>query len=405
VIVLLRETGSNRYTINALTAILDACGVDRVVAGGRRELVEGVSRGLRRGRRTLVCYSFTTPDLNWVKEEVQGLAKSYPAVVLVAGGPHATADPEGTVELGFHHAFVGDAETTLPGFLASGGDGPRIVRGANGGPASLDAFPPFGRGRFGPVEITRGCSRACGFCVVGSSRVRHRTRESILSAAERLRASGRRKIFFITPNALDYGKGLGELETLLADLHSMDLFPVLGTFPSEVRPEAITRDVLQVLARCCHNRTLVIGAQSGSDEVLLRLGRGHSVADVVRAARTAHEFGFLPHLDLIFGVPRETTEERRATVELARTLRREVGARVHAHYFHPLPGTRLWGEDPTPLDEDTRQSLLGLRRGGAEDGSWQEQERWAWQILDWSRRGWILTPRRPSIQCPTDYPI
>jgi radical SAM superfamily enzyme YgiQ (UPF0313 family) len=97
-------------------------------------------------------------------------------------------------------------------------------------------------------------------------------------------------------------------------------------------------------------------------------------------------------VDLIFGLPAETLEERRATAALARRLRQEAGAKIHAHFFHPLPGTPLWGLEPTPLDPETRAFLAGLRRGGAEDGYWQEHERWAWQVLDWARRGWIRTP-------------
>lgn len=395
-IAVLRETRSNRYTLNALTGILDGSAAEWTVVRGARETAEIARAIWTRGRRVLVLYSFMTPDLGWVKPEIRALAREVPGAVRVAGGPHATADPEGTVALGFHYAFVGSVETTLPAFLAAGGTAESVVRTVDGDAPSWDACPPFGRGRIGPVELTRGCRWACAFCSVGRNRVRHRSRDSVLEAAERLRRSGRRRIFFITPDALCYGDGLGALDALLGDLRSMGCVPVLGTFPSEVRPDRVTRDALEVLARHCQNRTLVIGAQSGNDAVLRRLRRGHTVDQVVRAAHLAREFRFSPHVDLIFGLPQETVEERRATIDLARRLRKETGAKIHAHYFHPLPGTSLWGEDPTPLDEETRSVLLHLRRGGAEDGFWEEQERWAWKILEWAERGWIQTPRRPN---------
>ena len=41
-----------------------------------------------------------------------------------------------------------------------------------------------------------------------------------------------------------------------------------GTFPSEVRPEHVTEEALQLIRRYCNNRTLILGGQSGSDAVL-----------------------------------------------------------------------------------------------------------------------------------------
>lgn len=386
----LRRTRANQYSLNAVTAVLDACDVAWSVWDDPRQL------GAPGGRRSLVLYSFMTTDLGWVRDEVAALRRERPGLVLVAGGAHATADPVGTLALGFDHVFAGEAERSLSAFLRQGGEGEAVLRDPDGGPPALDDFPPFGRGRWGPVELSRGCRWGCAFCAVGRRRVRHRSPEVVLAAVERLRAAGRRTVAFITSDALSYGDGLGDLEHLLRGVRALGAGPVLGTFPSEVRPERLTLDAAELLGRYCHNRTVVIGAQSGSDDVLRRLGRGHTVGQVVEAARNARAAGLEPHVDLIVGLPEETLEERLATIALARQLRRETGARIHAHYFHPLPGTLLWGQDPTPLDPETRRALLDLRAGGAEDGYWQEHERWTWRVIEWARRGWIQTPRTPA---------
>lgn len=392
-LVVLRETTDNRYTLNALTAILDACETSWVTAASPEATADAARCGVRAGRRVLVAYSFMTPHLLGVRGELAVLRREAPGATLLAGGPHPTADPAGTLALGFRHAFVGGAERTLPAFLADPAGAPGVVVDAGSPPRDLDTFSPFGRGRVGPVELTRGCAYGCGFCAVGGRRVRHRSADSVREAGRRIRESGRRRIAFVTPDALNYAGDLAVLDALLAALRTDGLAPVLGTFPSEVRPERVTPEAVAVLARHCQNRTLVIGAQSGSEAVLQRLRRGHSVADVVRAAHTARRAGFRPHVDLIFGLPGETPAARQETRALARALGRETGAKIHAHYFHPLPGTPLWGEDPSPLDDETRRFLRDLRAKGAEDGHWEKQERWAWEILDWAVRGWIRTPR------------
>lgn len=389
-IALVRQTRTNLYTVNVLTAILDACRVAREICTSPAELGAAAHRAVARGARPLALYSFTTPELLRVRAELRAVRREAPGLRCLAGGPHASADPQGTLALGFEHVFVGEGEETLPAFFAADGRTGPVLVGAGG--CSLDALPPFGRGRHGPIELTRGCAFRCGFCAVGGRPPRHRSAAAVWEAAGELRARGRPVLSFVTPDALSYGGGLGALEELLAGLRAAGSQPQLGIFPSEVRPERVTPEAAGLLRAYCRNRTLVIGAQSGSDAVLRRLGRGHTVGDVERAARVARRAGFLPHLDLIFGLPDETPDERRATVALARRLRRQTGARIHAHYFHPLPGTPLWGRDPAPLDPATRAFLRELRASGAEDGYWEEQERWSAQIVEWARKGWIRTP-------------
>jgi B12-binding domain/radical SAM domain protein len=393
-IAVLRETRLNRYTLNTLAAILEACGVHWEVAGSAGAQAARLRSAAGRGGRPLALYSFMTPELRGVAREVRLLRRAAPGALFLAGGAHPSADPEGTAALGFDHVFAGEAEQTLPAFLAAGARGETVIRDPEGGPEDLEAFPPFPASRHGPVELTRGCRYRCAFCAVWGRTVRHRSRASVLAGAEALLASGRPRVSFVTPDALSYGADLGELDRLLGDLVGLGVRPTLGTFPSEVRPDRVTPEAVALLRRHCGNRTLVMGAQSGSDAVLRRLGRGHTVEDVVRAARTARQGGFTPHVDVIFGLPGETPEDQKATAELSGRLRREWGARIHAHYFHPLPGTPLWSRDPAPLSDGARAFLLELRGLGAEDGCWQEQERWAWRIISWAEEGWIRTPRR-----------
>ncbi|RLD93529.1 MAG: hypothetical protein DRI93_05170 [Aquificota bacterium] len=133
------------------------------------------------------------------------------------------------------------------------------------------------------------------------------------------------------------------------------------TPPSEVRPEGVTPPFLELVRKYCNNKSLTIGAQSGSEERLLAIGRGHGVEEIRRAARWAREYGFTPHLDFIFGFPGERDKERRETVVFVEELVSLYGAKIHAHYFMPLPGTPLYGCQP-----GTSTSLAGEEVGGTE---------------------------------------
>ena len=149
--------------------------------------------------------------------------------------------------------------------------------------------------RIGPIEITRGCPFACGYCQTShllGMRPRHRSVAMIARYAGVIRQRGLRDVRVVAPDAFSYGSpdgrtlNLGALESLLAALRETlgsegRLF--FGTFPSEVRPEHVNQAALELVKRFADNDNLIIGAQSGSDKMLDRCGRGHSVADVFSA--------------------------------------------------------------------------------------------------------------------------
>ena len=226
--------------------------------------------------------------------------------------------------------------------------------------------------REGFVEITRGCPFSCGYCqtprLFGRC-MRHRSVEEIARYASR-----HRDIRFVTPNAFAYGSDgvhlrLDRVERLLESLDGRIYF---GTFPGEVRPECVSRQSVELILDHCANTRLHFGAQSGSDRVLRRLHRGHTVEDVIRAVEICREHGLVPVVDFILGLPFESDDDQRATLDLVRQVTRAGTA--HIHYFMPLPGTPLGNSRPRPLLPETQKVLGKLALGGRITGSWMDQE-------------------------------
>lgn len=91
----------------------------------------------------------------------------------------------------------------------------------------------------------------------------------------------------------------------------------------EANPNTVTARTLSLLKARGINR-LNIGAQSFSDDVLVSLGRAHSSGDALAAVRAARKAGFgNVGFDLIYGVPGQTEEQWRSTVETALSLEPE----------------------------------------------------------------------------------
>lgn len=359
--------------------------------------IEAVREALPSARRVLVLWSFYSPDAAALAEELAAIKAAAPGAVHVAGGVHATAEPVQTLDAGWDVAAVGEGETTLLKLVDAGGlhegvpglayrdSAGAVVRTGRPERLPLDAFRGFSLrwNRFNALEITRGCAFSCRFCqtpFMFSARFRHRGVDDVRWHVDQMRARGKRDVRFITPTALSYGSqdetpNLAAVEELLASCKEgigPDGRVFFGSFPSEIRPEHVTREALRVVKRYCANDNIIVGAQSGSENVLAAAKRGHGVDEVRRAVRLGVEEGFRINVDMIFGMPGEDESDVDASVSLARELA-DLGARIHAHTFMPLPGTPWRDAPPGTVAPDTISEIDRLSRQGALYGHWQKQ--------------------------------
>ncbi len=364
----------------------------------REQLVAAVAEARAAGHRPVVAWSFYSVDADAAAADFAAVRPATEGALHVAGGVHATAEPLATLRAGFDLVAIGEGETTIRATfdaLARGGD-PRSLRGmahldavgalVSHGPGErrpLDDFPSFRHGRWQAVEITRGCVYACAFCqtpYVFKARFRHRSVESVRRHVEAMASEGSRFVRFLTPTALSYGSDgespcLEAVEALLRatrEAAGPSARVYFGTFPSEVRPEHVSREALAVIRRWADNDTIVIGAQSGSERVLASMRRGHGVAEVERAVRLTREAGLRPEVDLLLGFPGETRADREASLQLAERLV-AMGARIHSHAMLPLPGTPMRDAVPERIEEDVATRLARLEARGAAWGAWRRQ--------------------------------
>lgn len=388
------DTPLNKYSVTALLGAMESrpwlfeeIGV--LFFSSARELLEREGE-LRGGGQVVLAFSFFTSqiwEIHDMLEELRPLRERLGAVC-VGGGPHVSGDGERTVTvLGFDYALMGEGEVSFPALLEKllRGEDPAGMQGlccrdhsgklVNGGIAArveIEDFDPVSPRfrRYGPIEITRGCPYGCAFCQTGSlcgRRVRHRSLESIREVMERARGLFKLRFFrALTPNALSYGSpngvevNLEALEGLLKMLREVlgeEGKIYLGYFPSEVRPNNVTEESVALLRRFVCNDDLVIGAQSGSDRILKAAHRGHTAEEVYRAVDILHRGGFVANVDFICGLPGETEEDARLSVEMIENLAAR-GAKINVHSFMPLPQTRYEKEMYGKL----RQSYIDLIR-------------------------------------------
>jgi B12-binding domain/radical SAM domain protein len=311
--------------------------------------------------------------------------------MLMAGGPHATANAGDILDAGIDIVFRHEAEESFPlvlrrlamgqdlsdiagiAFLNHG----RAVMNERSSPVDIDAYPSFApkRGMFGPIEITRGCPFACSYCQTShifGVQPRHRSIDAITRQAASLKSKGRKVVRLLSPNAFSYGSPDGKqlnlpaIRDLLTSLREEVPRPgriIFGYFPSEVRPEHVTPETLELARSFADNDEIVIGSQSGSGHMLEVCRRSHTVADVLDAVSLARKFGYKVIVDFIVGLPGEGPEDVHETISVLKELSL-MKARIHVHPFAPLPQTAFAHDRPGEIPPLLLDALRQMRRRG-----------------------------------------
>ncbi len=391
-----------RYAFNVLVGALEAKIADGrmtlLAARNHQELLALLGQA-GDCQKTLVLWSFYSPQFIEVSERVKDARRIEGAdnVIHLAGGVHASAEPWQTLRAGFDYVAVGEGEQIIVDVVQAllhdeslesvqgiaWLEGERWRRNGRGGLVDLNDFPPFAPKfhLFGAIEITRGCVYACKFCqtpYASKARFRHRSIEQVARYATIMRAEGFRDFRFLSPTALSYGSedesvdldAVGRLLAATRQAVGADGRIFFGSFPSELRPEHVTREALRLLKRYVNNDNLIIGGQSGSQKVLDSSRRGHSVDSIVSAVRLCRDEGFVANVDFLLGLPGEDTEDIRQTLDLAQELS-AMGARIHNHSFMPLPGTPFRRADAGAIDAYTQTAIVQMEVTGKAYGKWR----------------------------------
>ncbi len=113
-----------------------------------------------------------------------------------------------------------------------------------------------------------------------------------------------------------------QLERLIRKIKcSFDLSNCVEFTVEAGRPDSITREKLEVLRKWGITR-ISINPQTMKDETLKLIGRHHTVTQTIESYQMARELGFDDiNMDLILGLPNETLEDVRNTMEQIKTLK------------------------------------------------------------------------------------
>ncbi len=194
------------------------------------------------------------------------------------------------------------------------------------------------------VAIMEGCSKYCAYCVVPYTRGEEvsRPEADVLAEVTSLAQQGVREVTLLGQNVNAYRGATpeGSISSLAALIAHIVAIPGIGrvrfttSHPIEMTPQLIDAfATIKALAGHLH-----LPVQSGSDAVLARMGRRHTVAEykeLVQKLRAARP-GLCLSSDFIVGFPGETEQDFQDTLDLVESVRFD-----HSFCFaySPRPGT------------------------------------------------------------------
>jgi hopanoid biosynthesis associated radical SAM protein HpnJ len=181
----------------------------------------------------------------------------------------------------------------------------------------------------------RGCKSRCTFCLwpqtVGGHRYRVR---SVSDVAEEIRwtrtACPQVKEFFFDDDTLT--DNLPRVEELARQLGK------LGVTWSCNAKANVPRRTLEVM-KDNGLRLLVVGYESGNQQILFNIKKGMRVEFARRFTRDCHELGILVHGTFILGLPGETRETIQETLDFAKAINPHT---IQVSLAAPYPGTFLY---------------------------------------------------------------
>lgn len=212
----------------------------------------------------------------------------------------------------------------VPGIVFRGEHG---VTDTNPGPAppdDLDVYPsPYltgllnMEGKDTAITISsRGCSHFCLFCItpgICRGKVRYHSIARTVDEMEFLSRRGVSRFWFADPN-------FTENRERTVSLMEEKIRRGVGTpFWFQTREDLIDEELLQIL-KAGGADTVAFGLESGSPGVLKRTNKGIELSRVKRLVKYAQSLGMDAELFSVFGLPGETIDDVRATLDFVKSL-------------------------------------------------------------------------------------
>jgi len=315
-----------------------------------------------------VGVTFTTPLYLEGKMIAKIVRENFPQIKLVAGGVHSTVLPEEVLKTTeFDYVVIGEGEETLLELIQD--KNPADILGLaykQGGQIRINKlrplipdinvlpypayylyniknyqYSPRITARKSPVvaiETSRGCPFNCSYCnkKIFGHQFRSKTVERSVDEMEFLIRLGYKEIHVWDDC---FSVDLNRAKAICDEIIRRKL-KINWSVYNGIRVDRIDRELLEKLkASGCYR--VNVGIEAGNQQILNNVDKGITIDQMRNVSKISKEVGIETTGFFMIGLPGETEETIKQTIELARELDFDLSK---VNITIPLPGTRLFDQ-------------------------------------------------------------
>lgn len=191
------------------------------------------------------------------------------------------------------------------------------------------------------IFTSRGCPYKCTFCAshgFWNGKVRFRSAESVVDEISYIVETHNPKEIAILDDLWIADKK--RFRAIVDGLIQRNI-PRKVTFRGFCRSSIVDEQTILLLKKINY-RVLRFGGETGSDELLKSIkGNDISVSDHQRVIDLAYKHGMECGASFMFGVPGETKEDIKKTIQFLEYNKRKLKI-IGFYLFNPIPGTIIW---------------------------------------------------------------
>ncbi|HEY9072326.1 MAG TPA: radical SAM protein [Candidatus Ozemobacteraceae bacterium] len=322
----------------------------------------------------VIGISAMTTKFGTTMQTIRFCREVLPHVPIIVGGPHASTMPDLTMRMPeVDYVLRGEADESLPELLCAirdGGDpakirglsyrkGDRVIHNPDRAFAqNLDtlALPArdallnpenYSSEDMGVILTSRGCPFACSYCFhMWERRVRYRSIPGIIGEIVQVHQAYGTTQFSIKDDSFTVKKS--HVRALCEAIRKL---PFRISWSCTTRVDLIEDEILEIMkaAGCVQ---VSVGIETGSARILQETDKGITHAQIERAARMLNKHRIFWSGYFMIGLPTETEEDIRLTMEYLRKVRPYYGG---LGVYNPFPRTKLFDQgvelgllDPDP---------------------------------------------------------
>lgn len=311
--------------------------------------------------------TFTTPLFKESTFIAKVIKKFYPTIKIIAGGPHASVDPEGVLKSSlFNTVVMGEGEMTLNDIL--NGVLPSKIKGIGyltedsyiiNEPreliGDLDELPlpdysifdiyqystPRLNCRRNPVaaiETSRGCIFNCIFCSkhVFRRKFRAKSPKRVADEMQHLYKQGFNEVHIWDDG---FSTDLKRAKNICKELIRRNI-KIPWNIYNGIRVDRCDFELFSLLKRAgCYR--ISFGVESGSQKILDTVHKSIKLDQIILAFKKAHNAGLETVAFCVFGFPGETEATMKETIRFMKKIKPTI---PKLSFFMPLPGTKVYDD-------------------------------------------------------------